>query len=122
MFNTLLTIIKRYPEQAVLFLYNAGVFAWLQTSGQAIMDQVGLSSDWLEKIPEPIREITGASVAGLQGILQSSAWGWLIVSMILMIAIRFVKGLIKFVIMLVIILGGLYLLWQNRELMQSLLQ
>lgn len=121
MFTSLINTIKRYPEQVLLFLYNAGVFALLQTSGKAILDQVGLDSNWLEKIPAPIQEITGASVAGLQGILQSSAWGWLIVSMILMIVIRFVKGLIKFVIMLIIIGGGLYLLWQNRELLQGLI-
>lgn len=121
MFTRLINTIKRYPEQVLLFLYNAGVFALLQTSGKAILDQVGLDSNWLEKISAPIQEITGASVAGLQGILQSSAWGWLIVSMILMIVIRFVKGLIKFVIMLIIIGGGLYLIWQNRELLQGLI-
>lgn len=120
MFTSLFNTIKRYPEQALLFLYNAGVFAWLQTSGKAILDQVGLDSNWLEKIPAPIREITGASVAGLQGILQSSAWGWLIVSMILMVAIRFVKGVIKFVLTLLILAGGAWLIWQNRELIQSL--
>lgn len=120
MFTSLINTIKRYPEQALLFLYNAGVFAWLQTSGRAILDQIGLDSNWLEKIPAPIREITGTSVAGLQGILQSSAWGWLIVSMILMIAIRFVKGVIKFILTLLILVGGAWLIWQNRELLQGL--
>ncbi|HFI0429042.1 TPA: hypothetical protein ACGOZO_000983 [Streptococcus suis] len=41
-------------------------------------------------------------------------------SIILMMLIRFVKGLIKFVIMLIIIGGGLYLLWQNKELLSGL--
>ncbi|MFX3975083.1 hypothetical protein ACJBXO_11700, partial [Streptococcus suis] len=60
---------------------------------------------------------TGASLESMQTLLNSSAWGWLIVSMILMLVIRFVKGVIKFVIMLIIIGGGLYLLWQNKELL-----
>ncbi|HFH9837978.1 TPA: hypothetical protein ACGOVD_000011 [Streptococcus suis] len=120
MFTSLINTIKRYPEQALLFLYNAGVFAWLQTSGKAILEQVGLDSNWLEKIPEPVRELTGASVAGLQGILQSSAWGWLIVSMMLMVVIRFVKGVIKFILMLLILVGGAWLIWQNKELLNGL--
>lgn len=120
MFTSFINTIKRYPEQALLFLYNAGVFVWLQTSGQTIVDRVGLDSNWLEKIPAPLREITGDSVAGLQGILQSSAWGWLIVSMILMIVIHFVKGVIKFILTLLILVGGAWLIWQNRELLQEL--
>jgi hypothetical protein len=56
----------------------------------------------------------------MESLLNSSAWGWLIVSMILLVIIRFVKGLIKFMIMVIIIVGGLYLLWQNKELLNGL--
>ncbi|BCP62176.1 hypothetical protein HO404_00870 [Streptococcus suis] len=113
-------LLKRYPEQALLFLYNAGIFAWLKTSGQSIMNQLGVSSDWVEKIPAPVRDLAGNSLAGMESLLNSSAWGWLIVSMILLVIIRFVKGLIKFMIMVIIIGGGLYLLWQNKELLNGL--
>lgn len=113
-------LIKQYPEQALLFLYNAGIFAWLKTSGQSTMDQLGITNDWLEKIPSPIRNLAGSSLAGMESLLNSSAWGWLIVSMILLVVIRFVKGLVKFIIMLLIIGGGLYLLWQNREILTQL--
>ena len=113
-------LLKRYPEQALLFLYNAGIFEWLKTSGQSIMNQLGLSSDWVEKIPAPVRDLAGNSLAVMESLLNSSAWGWLIVSMILLVIIRFVKGFIKFMIMVIIIVGGLYLLWQNKELLNGL--
>lgn len=116
----ILNLIKRYPEQVLLFVYNAGIFTWLKTSGQSIIDQLGVSADWLEKIPSPIRALAGSSLAGMETLLHSSAWGWLIVSMILLVLIRFVKGVIKFILMLIIIGGGLYLLWQNKELLSGL--
>ncbi|HFU4216891.1 TPA: hypothetical protein ACGO8M_000265 [Streptococcus suis] len=122
MLRTIVNAAKRYPEQALLFIFNAGIFAWLQSTSRSIMEQIGIDSSWFDKIPEPIKAWTGASLESMQTLLNSSAWGWLIVSMILMMVIRFVKGLIKFVIMLIIIGGGLYLLWQNKELIQSLVQ
>ncbi|HFI0480913.1 TPA: hypothetical protein ACGOY0_001209 [Streptococcus suis] len=120
MLRSITNTIKRYPEQALLFIYNAGIFAWLQSTSHSIMEQIGIDSSWFDKIPEPIKAWTGASLESMQTLLHSSAWGWLIVSMILMMVIRFVKGLIKFVIMLIIIGGGLYLLWQNKELLSGL--
>lgn len=120
MFRTITNTVKRYPEQALLFLYNAGIFAWLKASSHTIMARIGIDSTWFDKIPEPIKAWTGASLDSMQQLLNSSAWGWLIVSMILMLVIRFVKGLIKTAIMLIIIGGGLYLLWQNREMLHGL--
>lgn len=117
----LLDMIKQYPLQAFLFLYNVGIFAWLKTSSQSIMSKIGLSADWIDKIPTPIRDLAGSSLIGLETLLNSSAWGWLIVSMLLLLVIRFVKGLIKCIIMLLIVFGGLYLLWQNKEILSGLL-
>ena len=37
-------IIKMYPEQALLFLFNTGVFAWLQTTGSFIAAKLGFKS------------------------------------------------------------------------------
>ena len=46
---------RRYPMQTFLFLFNAGVFTWLQTTGTMIANRLGLSGDgiwiyipWLE--------------------------------------------------------------------------
>ncbi|HFR3798133.1 TPA: hypothetical protein ACHVHO_002144 [Streptococcus suis] len=122
MLRSLISMIKRYPVQALLFIYNAGIFAWLQTTSHTIMEQIGLDDSWADKIPAPLKALTGASMSAMQELLSSSAWGWLIVSMILMLIIRFVKGVIKFVLTVVIILGGLYLFWQNMELINGLLK
>lgn len=121
MLRSLISTIKRYPEQALLFIYNAGIFAWLQTTSYTIMEQIGIDSSWFDKIPEPIKAWTGASLESMQTLLNSSAWGWLIVSMILMLIVHFVKGLFKFILTLAIILGGLYLFWKNKELINGLL-
>lgn len=121
MLRSLISMIKRYPEQALLFIYNAGIFAWLQTTSHTIMEQIGLDSSWADKIPAPLKAFTGASMSAMQDLLSSSAWGWLVVSMILMVIVHFVKGLIKFILTLAIILGGLYLFWQNKELINGLL-
>lgn len=34
---------RRYPMQTFLFLFNAGVFTWLQTTGTMIAHRLGLS-------------------------------------------------------------------------------
>ena len=36
---------RRYPMQTFLFLFNAGVFTWLQTTGTMIANRLGLSGD-----------------------------------------------------------------------------
>ncbi|HFR3748833.1 TPA: hypothetical protein ACHVGK_001898 [Streptococcus suis] len=122
MLRSLISMIKRYPVQALLFIYNAGIFAWLQTTSHTIMEQIGLDSSWADKISAPLKALTGASMSAMQELLSSSAWGWLIVSMILMMIVHFVKGLFKFILTLAIILGGLYLFWQNMELINGLLK
>nr|WP_247197959.1 hypothetical protein [Streptococcus suis] len=55
MLRTITNTIKRYPEQALLFLYNAGIFAWMQSTSHSIMEQIGIDSNWFDKIPEPIK-------------------------------------------------------------------
>ncbi|HFI2447563.1 TPA: hypothetical protein ACGO8L_000638 [Streptococcus suis] len=120
MLRTITNTAKRYPEQALLFIYNAGIFAWLQSISRSIMEQIGIDSTWFDKIPEPIKAWTGASLESMQTLLHSSAWGWLIVSMMLMVVIRFVKGVIKFILMLLILVGGAWLIWQNKELLNGL--
>ncbi len=50
---------RRYPMQTFLFLFNAGVFTWLQTTGTMIANRLGLSGDgiwiyipnWVKTLP-----------------------------------------------------------------------
>lgn len=52
----------------------------------------------------------------------SYALAWLAISMILAIVIRFIKGVVKFVIFVAIILIGALLIWQNQSILKNLMQ
>lgn len=64
--KTLGKIIKKYPEQALLFLFNTGVFAWLQTTGSFIAAKLGFKSIQTEVllsyIPAWLRVLAGDSL------------------------------------------------------------
>ena len=58
---------RRYPMQTFLFLFNAGVFTWLQTTGTMIAHRLGLSGDgiWLY-IPDWLKIVTRHSMESIQ--------------------------------------------------------
>ncbi|SDB04156.1 hypothetical protein SAMN02910293_00197 [Streptococcus henryi] len=124
--KTLGKIIKKYPEQALLFLFNTGVFAWLQTTGSFIAAKLGFKSIQTEVllsyIPAWLRVLAGDSLEKLQSFFGSYALAWLAISMILAIVIRFIKGVVKFVIFVAIILIGALLIWQNQSILKNLMQ
>ena len=122
--NTLKKFIKRYPQQTFLILFNTGVFAWLQTTGLAIAAKLGFSSIsstvLLSHVPSWLRLLTGDSLEKLQTFFGSSALIWFTVSMILTIVIRFIKGVLKFIIFTVIIIIGILLVLQNHSILSNL--
>lgn len=124
--KTLGKIIKKYPEQALLFLFNTGVFAWLQTTGSFIAAKLGFKSIQTEVllsyIPAWLRVLAGDSLEKLQSFFGSYALAWLAISMILAIVIRFIKGVVKFVIFVAIILIGALLIFQNQSILKNLMQ
>ena len=109
--------IKEYPLQAGLFLFNTGIFAWLQTTSSALLAQLGLK----EPLTQSILALTGDSVAAIQAYVGNAAWAWLIFSMIVLVIIHFIKGVLKFLFVLALILIGLYLLFQNQEMIRYLM-
>lgn len=119
-------IIKMYPEQALLFVFNTGVFAWLQTTGSFIAAKLGFKSIQTEVllsyIPAWLRVLAGDSLEKLQSFFGSYALAWSAISMILAIVIRFIKGIVKFVIFVAIILIGALLIWQNQSILKNLMQ
>lgn len=118
--------ISQHPEQAFLFLFNTGVFAWLQTTGLAIATKLGFDSIQAESllayIPDWLRFLLGDSLEKLQSFFGSYAIAWLVVSMVLAILIRFIKGLVKLIIFLAIIVIGIYLIWQNQAILRNFMQ
>ena len=57
---------RRYPMQTFLFLFNAGVFTWLQTTGTMIANRLGLSGDgiWIY-IPNWVKTLILILIVGL---------------------------------------------------------
>lgn len=102
------------------------MFAWLQTTGLAIATKLGFDSIQAESllayIPDWLRFLLGDSLERLQSFFGSYAIAWLVVSMVLAILIRFIKGLVKLIIFLAIIVIGIYLIWQNQAILRNLMQ
>lgn len=121
MLHRLLHIIRYYPEQAFLFVFNAGVFAWLQTTGRHIANQIGLTAAWERYVPAVVKDMIGDSAPAVQAFFSNSAVTWLIGSMIILLVIRFVKGILKLLLMgSLVVLGG-YLIYRYQTTLQNLL-
>ena len=96
---------RRYPMQTFLFLFNAGVFTWLQTTGTMIANRLGLSGDGiLIYIPNWVKTLTSHSI-------QSMILTWLL---------TFLRGLMRAVILILIVGLGLWLVYRHFELLQNL--
>lgn len=120
MFNRILHAIRYYPEQAFLLVFNTGVFAWLQATGTNIANQIGLTDAWNQYVPDVVKNFVGDSAPAVQAFFSHSAVTWLIGSMIILAAIRFVKGLIKFTLMALVIILGIYLVYRYQATLQGL--
>ena len=112
---------RRYPTQTFLFLFNAGVFTWLQTTGTMIANRLGLSSDgiWIY-IPTWVKMLTSHSIESIQTLYGASGWSWLFTSMILTWLLTFLRGLMRAVILILIVGLGLWLVYRHFELLQNL--
>ena len=112
---------RRYPMQTFLFLFNAGVFTWLQTTGTMIANRLGLSSDGIYiYIPTWVKMLTSHSIESIQTLYSASGWSWLITSMLLTWLLTFLRGLMRAVILILIVGLGLWLVYRQFELLQNL--
>lgn len=111
MIRNIFKIIRCFPEQVFLFVFNSSIFAWLW--------QIGVTAAWQEHVPAPIQNFFGQSSQAVQGFFNHSAVMWLIGSMMILWVIRFVKGIIKLGLFALIILLGVYLVMQNQEILNS---
>lgn len=112
---------RRYPMQTFLILFNAGVFTWLQTTGTMIANRLGLSGDgiWIY-IPTWVKTLTSHSLTSIQTLYGASGLTWLITSMILTWLVTFLKGLMRAVVLVLLIVVGLWLVYRHFELLQNL--
>lgn len=112
---------RRYPMQTFLILFNAGVFTWLQTTGTMIANRLGLLGDgiWIY-IPTWVKTLTSHSLTSIQTLYGASGLSWLITSMILTWLVTFLKGLMRAVVLVLLIVVGLWLVYRHFELLQNL--
>ena len=103
-----LTKIKRYaernPGQSALFLYNAGVFSWLKTNAKGIVDLSQITDGPLSWLP--LEYLDSA-----KSFLQTFPYGWLILSFIGTMLLRHVTRMVKNIIVLIIVFGGIYFMY-----------
>ena len=52
MIKRILYVIRTYPEQVALFVFNSGIFLWLSQKGQAISHELGIQQAWENYAPE----------------------------------------------------------------------
>ena len=66
-------LVRRYPMQSFLILFNAGVFTWLQTTGTMIAYRLDLSGDdnWVY-IPTWVNTLTSHSLESIRTLYGSS--------------------------------------------------
>ena len=119
MIRNIFKIIRCFPEQVFLFVFNSSIFAWLWQSGSDIADRIGVTAAWQEHVPAPIQNFFGQSSQAVQGFFNHSAVMWLIGSMMILWVIRFVKGIIKLLLFVLIALLGVYLVMQNQEILHT---
>lgn len=112
---------RRYLMQTFLFLFNAGIFTWLQTTGTMIANRLGLSGDdiWIY-IPNWVKTLNSYSIESIQTLYGASGWSWLITSMLLTWLLTFLRGLMRALILILIVGLGLWLVYRHFELLQNL--
>lgn len=121
MLHRIFQAIRYYPEQAFLFVFNTGIFAWLQATGSNIANQIDLTSAWNQYVPDVVKDFVGDSAPAVQAFFSNSAVTWLIGSMIILWALRFVRGLIKLALMALVIFLGIYLVYRYQATLQGFL-
>lgn len=96
--------IAKHPEQFSLFLYNAGVFGWLQANVNSIVDVNNLQKHFPWVSPENI-ELAKSWVTTLP-------YGWLILSFLSILILRKFKRIVRRIGFLIVIVIGALLLYQ----------
>lgn len=120
MIKRILYFIRTFPEQVALFVFNSGIFLWISQKGQAISHELGIQQAWENYTPEGVRQFFGNNREAVQAFFSHSAITWLIGSMIILLVIRFVKGVIKWGLFLLVIGIGLFLAYQYSQIASNI--
>lgn len=78
--------------------------------------ELGIQQAWENYAPEGIRQFFGDNKEAVQAFFSHLAITWLIGSMIILLVIRFVKGVIKWGLFLLVIGIGIFLAYQYSQM------
>lgn len=67
MLKSIFYLIRHFPEQVFLFVFNSGIFVWLWKSGNEIANQLGVTAAWENHVPAPIQVFFGQNIEAVQG-------------------------------------------------------
>ena len=59
MIKRILYLIRTFPEQVALFVFNSGIFLWISQKGQVISHELGIQQAWENYAPEGVRQFFG---------------------------------------------------------------
>lgn len=106
--NKYIKKIKRYakknPEQSFLFLYNAGVYGWLQANVRGIGDLEAFVRNTLSWIPNE-------QIESVKNFFTTLPYGWLIISVVATILLKNLKKATRKLIMYALIGVGIYFMY-----------
>lgn len=121
--RTATRLIRRYPMEAAMTIYNLSVFTWLRTNldtlvtgitesiKQAASDQLvarGFSAVLLDNVIDTSKSTVEIATTLMQQA-KATTWGWLVVSMLLTLASRLVKKTVRNILLGVVLGIGIYL-------------
>ena len=121
--RTATRLIRRYPMEAAMTIYNLSVFAWLRTHldtlvtgitesiKQAASNQLvarGFSAVLLDHVIDTSKSTVEIATTLMQQA-KATTWGWLVVSMLLTLASRLVKKTVRNILLGVVLGIGIYL-------------
>ena len=92
MIKRILYLIRTFPEQVALFVFNSGIFLWISQKGQAISHELGIQQAWENYAPEGVRQFFGDNKEAVQAFFSHSAITWLIGSMIILLVDSLCEG------------------------------
>lgn len=114
-------LVRRYPMQSFLILFNAGVFTWLQTTGTMIAYRLDLSGDdiWIY-VPTWVNTLTSHSLESIRTLYGASGYNHRCHQPSQTWFVTFLKGLMRAVVLVLVIAIGLWLVYRHFELLQNL--
>ena len=123
MIKTIKRLIRKYPTETALTLYNLSIFAWLRTHVDALVAYLtnliqttasnqltarGFSDVMLHNIMDTSQSMVEIT-SNLLTQAKTATWSWLLVSMLLTFALRMVKSTLRIILIGIILGAGLYL-------------